>query len=79
MKGFTRIIELENHDVVIMKMSDDENGDHIQVFIQFEECTTNSKLGYDNEKRRDKDFDSFTSKTAQAILDTYLNLMDDNT
>jgi len=29
MKGFAKIIELEKHDVVIMRESDDENQEHI--------------------------------------------------
>lgn len=74
---FFKIIELENHQVLLTKDFDEEDENPIiSVTFFIEGCKIVNRLGYDNEEQRDKVFLEFKDELAQILVDNILKMMD---
>lgn len=72
-----RIIELENHQVLLQKdfdNEDDELKDLLIVTFYLEGIKVTNSYGYENEQNRDNLFNNLTNEQAQSIVNNSLNL-----
>lgn len=69
-----RIIELSEHQVLLMKDFDEEEDDKPLLVITFflDGVKLNLKLGYDTDSRRDDAFLSFTEEQAASFINTLI-------
>ena len=78
MKGFAKIIELEKHDVVVVRLSTDEDGEHFTMTATFEGMSVSAKHGYkDDEEKCIKGYDMVNEKTCQDFVDSIYGMMKD--
>jgi hypothetical protein len=68
MKDWCKIIETENHDVVIQKKDTDDDGLHLKVTVQTEEMSVDLKLQMDSKIALDLVYDKFDKEQAESIL-----------
>jgi len=72
-----RIIELENHQVLLQKdfdNEDDELKDLLIVTFYLEGIKVTNSYGYENEQNRDNLFNNLTNEQAQSIVSNSLNM-----
>jgi len=74
-----KVIKTENHEVVVMRRSDDENGEHVQVtMLGFEGFSAEMKMGFkDDEEQADACFDKFSKEQAESIIDNVFGMTSD--
>ena len=75
MKGCFKIIELENHDVLVQRLSDYDNGEHIRITVVFEGHNITMKPSYDNDKKKaDEAFENYNEKSAAQIVESTIEM-----
>lgn len=74
-KNWCKIISLKDHDVLVQRLSNDEDGEHIEFKMIIDGVTASFKASYDEDKAvADETFESFSEKDAQKLLDNTLKM-----
>jgi hypothetical protein len=75
MKNWCKIIEMPEHDVLLQRLSDNENLEHISVSVKIDGALANFKLSYkEDEKLANETFEKFDGNDAQKIIDSVLEM-----
>lgn len=76
MKNWCKIIELENHDVLLQRLSNNKDDEHIKVTIKTDGLTASYNLGYgEDEARADEAYQEIDKEKAQILLKQTLDLI----
>ncbi|WP_264548004.1 hypothetical protein [Flavobacterium sp. N2820] len=74
---YFRIIELENHQVLLQKSWNEDDDKPSLIFtFNLKSCCINKTHSFTNEISRDKVFDTFTDEQAQNMIDSTSKLFD---
>jgi len=69
MKNWVKIIELKKHDVLIQRLSDDDDLEHISATIKMDGVLVSLKFGYgEDEKLADEGFAKFNESQATELV-----------
>lgn len=75
MKKWCKIIELKTHDVLIQRLSDEENEEHILFTFKHDGVLVSFTASYGiKEKLADDMFNKYSKDDAQKMLDNTLKL-----
>lgn len=76
---YFRLIELENHQILLQKSFDnEEQKPELIVSYHLHSCCIQQNHVYKDESIRDKFFDTYTNEQAQKMIDSTLKLLEDN-
>jgi len=77
MKDFSKIINTDKYQLVVMLMSDEDNKDHVHIIMRDEEhgCTFEPKMGYDNEEDARAAFEKFDEEGAKHIINMFQEMV----
>lgn len=71
MKNWCRIIKLPEHDVLVQRLSDEENKEHLSVSIKLQGVLATLNFGFDeDEKKCDDAFKSYKREMAMKAVET---------
>ena len=77
MKGFAKIIELPEYDVILMRGYDDEDGETVEMIAMIGGSKVVTTMGFDDDiQKADKAMNSLGEKHAQGFVDNVLKMMD---
>lgn len=73
---FCKIIELENHQVLIMKATDPDDYQFlVNVTTDFEDVRPSIGMGFDDEAKRDKCFEDYNEEQAKKFIETMKEML----
>lgn len=76
MKNWCKIIPLENHDVLVERLSNDEDGEHLSVKMNIDNVIASYTMSFgDDEQKADSAFDSLKSDQVQQIVDDAISML----
>ena len=76
MKNWCKIIELEEHDVLIEKtMDDDSDNSAIRISVEVEGCKISQTFVYEELTERNKNYDGMGAIHATKFVDAVNNLI----
>ena len=75
MKNWCKIIELEKYDILIQRLSNDDDGEHIEFKMILDGVTASFKASYeDDSDLADETFKKYSKEDAQKMLDSTLEM-----
>ena len=75
MKKWCKIIETEKHDVLIQRMSTDEDGEHLTISVKLEGVLAQFKPSFgDDEAFADEAFQKYSKEDAETLVKNTLEM-----
>ncbi len=75
MKNWCKIIQLENNDILIQRLSTDEDGEHIEFKFKIDGVTASFKASYEDDvELADETFEKYSKEDAQKMLNSTLEM-----
>jgi diketogulonate reductase-like aldo/keto reductase len=80
MKGRCKIIELETHDVLVQRLVNESDGEHIKITVWFPlgQMIQTGSFGDEDESAKEADevYEAYGKEQAQAFLDAILGQLE---
>lgn len=77
MKNWCKIIETETHDVLVQRLSTDEDGEHIQISIRLDGVLATFKPSFgEDEAIADEAFLKYSKEDAEKIVKNTLEMLE---
>lgn len=77
MKNWCKIIETKDHSVLLQRLSDEEDGEHICISIKLDGVLATFKPSYgENEALADETYEKYSEKDAEKIVKTTLEMFE---
>ena len=70
-KNWCKIVELEEHDVLVQRRSNDDDGEHIKVSIAMDGMHLSLKLTGENSDDADAMYEKFSKVDAEKIVESF--------
>lgn len=77
MKNWCKIIELENYSVLVQRLSDGENNEHIVISTRLEGVTPSITACFEEDSdKADEKFKAYNADSAKEFVNSMLIMMD---
>lgn len=78
MKNWCKIIKLEDYDVIVLRLSTTEEGEHVELIARFPEGQFIKTASFeDNTEEADKFYKDYKKKNAQELVDELIKLLEE--
>ncbi len=78
MKNWFKKVEFEEYDILVVRDSNDEDGENIKVTACFEDVKVSATFGYeDNEEKADEKFKEYGQKHAKEFIGEFKEMFQD--